>query len=149
MKKSTKKEPHIEIPVFVDDDRRLKPNEKLMFARIAALAWKDGFCFAGNAYFAERYGLSPSTVRSYISNLEKCGYIKCEYGKEKNKFIRKIYLLNSQHPAENVAPCQENLSTLPNSQRGTRQIFGTEVIKGSSKKNKAGPGLNFKGDRVE
>lgn len=149
MKKSTKKEPHIEIPVFVDDDRRLKPNEKLMYARIAALAWKDGFCYAGNTYFAERYGLSQSTVRSYISKLEKCGYIKSEYGKENNKFIRKIYLSNSQNPAESVAPCQDNLSTLPNSQQDAHQIFSTNIIKESNKENKAGPVLNYKGDVVE
>ena len=63
------------IPSIVRYDR-LKPNEKLLYGEISALANKMGICFAQNSYFAELYNKEPETISRWITNLEKCGYIK-------------------------------------------------------------------------
>ncbi len=72
-------------------DSNLKPNEKLLFSEITALANKNGYCSAGNAYFANLYHVSKSTVSRWVSHLEKLGYVQVvqnKVGKEiRSRFI--------------------------------------------------------------
>ena len=67
------------IPADVRYDKRLKANEKLMFGEITCLSNKLGYCFSSNNYFAELYDVTPQAISGWIKNLEKCGYITCEY----------------------------------------------------------------------
>ena len=67
------------IPANVRYDRRLKANEKLMYGEIVCLSNKNGYCFASNKYFSELYEVTPQAISGWIKNLEKCGYITCEY----------------------------------------------------------------------
>lgn len=67
------------IPANVRYDKNLKANEKLLYGEIACLSNSKGYCFSSNNYFAELYGVTPQAVSSWVSNLEKCGYVKCEY----------------------------------------------------------------------
>lgn len=76
-------------------DKRLRPNEKLLFGEITCLTNKLGYCYSTNNYFAELYGVTPQAVSRWVSNLEKCGYIKCGYlhnGTEVKE--RRIFLTN-------------------------------------------------------
>lgn len=63
-------------PAHVRYDDSLKPNEKLLYGEITALANKHGYCWSENKYFAELYGVKKGTVSGWISNLEKNGYVK-------------------------------------------------------------------------
>ncbi|MDM1345720.1 helix-turn-helix domain-containing protein [Myroides marinus] len=77
------------IPASVRYDKELQPNAKLLYGEITALAQREGFCWAGNDYFAELYDVSTETISRWISALKKAGYIEVElYKKEGNK--RKI-----------------------------------------------------------
>ncbi|MDR2223787.1 MAG: helix-turn-helix domain-containing protein [Flavobacteriaceae bacterium] len=77
------------IPASVRYDKELQPNAKLLYGEITALAQREGFCWAGNDYFAELYGVSTETISRWISALKKAGYIEVElFKKEGNK--RKI-----------------------------------------------------------
>ena len=67
------------IPADVRYDERLKANEKLMYGEITCLSNKLGYCFSSNNYFAELYNVTPQAISGWIKNLEKCGYISCEY----------------------------------------------------------------------
>lgn len=69
------------IPATVRYDEDLSPNEKLMYGEITSLSNQHGYCWAENRYFAKLYNVHKKTVSSWVSNLEKRGYvgIKLEY----------------------------------------------------------------------
>ena len=67
------------IPANVRYDKTLKANEKLMYGEIVCLSNKNGYCHASNSYFAELYEVTPQAISGWIKNLERNGYITCEY----------------------------------------------------------------------
>lgn len=82
------------IPANVRYDEELKPNAKLLYGELTALCNRDGFCWAGNDYFAGLYKVDNKTISRWISQLVNGNYITTEVMKsEGNK--RKIYLSNS------------------------------------------------------
>lgn len=56
-------------------DKRLKPNEKILFSEITALTQANGICWATNDYFSKLYDVEKVTVSKWINNLKKLGYI--------------------------------------------------------------------------
>ena len=81
------------IPGEVRYDNDLRPNEKLLFAEITALATKEGFCWATNSYFAALFGVSTRVITTWISHLKKKGYIKVETVRNENRVLeRKIFI---------------------------------------------------------
>lgn len=81
------------IPAPVRYDKRLRPLARLLYGEITALAKREGYCWAGNQYFADLYEVEKNTVSGWISELAACGYInvEMEYG---NQTIRKIRIGN-------------------------------------------------------
>ena len=92
------------IPATVLYNKELKANEKLLYAIITSLACKEGYCFASNKYLAEKLGVHPKTVSSWISDLRDKNYIKVEMVRSENKQIiqRKIYINDVPYPLNNV-----------------------------------------------
>lgn len=92
-KDSTKPTPHYNamLPPKVRYDENLSSSEKVMYAEITSLCYKEGYCWANNSYFAKLYKTDKRTISAQISNLEMQGHIKVEIDKSKgNK--RKIYI---------------------------------------------------------
>lgn len=87
------------IPATVRYNLDLKPNEKLLYGEITALANSKGFCFANNRYFAELYKVTIHTVSQWISHLEKLGYVKIELIRDNKKEIkeRRIYICDNPY----------------------------------------------------
>lgn len=87
------------IPATVRYDDDLKANEKLLYGEITALANKHGYSWAENNYFAKLYGVHKKTVSSWMTNLEKNGYIKIklEYIKG-TKQVKKRYIYINDTP---------------------------------------------------
>lgn len=56
-------------------DPDLSPNVKLLYAEIAALSDKEGYCSAGNQYFADLYNVQAATVSGWVTTLVEKGYI--------------------------------------------------------------------------
>ena len=92
------------IPATILYNKELKANEKLLYAIITSLACKEGYCFATNKYFAEKLGVNPKTISSWISDLQKRKFIIVELIRNENKQIiqRKIYINDVPYPLNNV-----------------------------------------------
>ena len=81
------------IPAQVRYDPKLPPNAKLLYAEISALTNAHGFCWASNAWFAERFDMQPKSVSVLIGKLAKAGYVAVETDtNQNNENRRKIYL---------------------------------------------------------
>lgn len=92
-------------------DRNLKANEKLIYAEITALTNKEGYCHASNKYFSDLYDVTPQTVSSWISHLEKLGYIQVQIIRKNNQIVqRRIYLKNINDKQE-APSIKKNLNT--------------------------------------
>ena len=63
------------IPANVRYDKELKPIEKLLYGEITTLTLKTGECWASNTYFAQLYGICPTTISKYLNHLKQRGYI--------------------------------------------------------------------------
>ena len=81
------------LPAMVRYDPKLPPNAKLIYAEIAAKINEDGYCFAHNHYFAERFNLKADTVSSLIKRLADAGYIEVDLSPQRGNYDkRRIYL---------------------------------------------------------
>ena len=91
------------IPATVLYNKKLKANEKLLYAIITSLACKEGYCFATNKYLAEKLGVSHKTISNWISDLSKRNFIIVEVIRNENKQIiqRKIYINDVPYPLNN------------------------------------------------
>jgi len=54
----------------------ITPNAKLLYGEITALCSKEGYCWAGNPYFAGLYHVSRKSVERWLSELEGIGAIE-------------------------------------------------------------------------
>lgn len=81
------------LPAMVRYDPKLPANAKLIYAEIAAKINEEGYCFAGNSYFAERFKLKEDTVSGLVRRLADAEYIRVDLDVERsNKDKRRIYL---------------------------------------------------------
>lgn len=81
------------IPANVRYDEKLTPNAKLLYGEITALCNDKGFCWAGNQYFADLYGVSTVSISKWVSNLKAGGYIEIQMNyKENSKQILNRYI---------------------------------------------------------
>ena len=97
------------LPADVRYDDRLSAREKLLYAEITALSNKEGYCWAGNTYFANLYNSTNRTIITAINNLENFGYLRREMIYKKNsKEVQKRLL----YPMTKFSlPSEENFTT--------------------------------------
>ena len=121
------------LPAKVRYDETLRPNAKLLYAEITALANSDGFCWAENATLAKYFGVSPKTVSDLISTLTKRGYVTVKVlrdPKTNEVTQRQIWV---ERPAVNASnPPPKNGDTPMEKNRGTPPPKNGEYINKSS-----------------
>lgn len=86
------------IPANVRYDKQLSANAKLLYGEITALCNEKGYCWAGNSYFSELYGVSDRAVSRWIKELSVRGYIVSEMvydEKGKEILYRKIQIASA------------------------------------------------------
>jgi predicted transcriptional regulator len=100
------------IPANVRYDSNIPANAKLLYGEITALCNEKGYCWASNAYFAELYGVSKTSVSNWISGLQKQGYVSVEIVyKENSKEIESRYIKIVNDPIkENLERYPKNLN---------------------------------------
>lgn len=85
-------------------DKKLKPNEKLLFSEITALSDKRGYCNASNNYFAQLYDVTTVTASNWVNHLKDRGYIDVEMIYDGKRIKERRIFVNSN-------PIQENFNT--------------------------------------
>jgi hypothetical protein len=85
-------------------DKRLKPNEKLLFSEITALSNKRGYCNASNNYFAQLYDVTTVTASNWVNHLKDRGYIDVEMIYDGKRIKERRIFVNSN-------PIKENFNT--------------------------------------
>jgi hypothetical protein len=63
------------VPAGVRYNKSLPPAARLLYGEITALCNKEGYCWAGNSYFAKLYDVGVRTVQRWITALESAGHI--------------------------------------------------------------------------
>ena len=93
------------LPATVRYDKRLTANAKLLYAEITSLTHKTGYCYATNEHFADLYDVNQNTVREWMSQLEKAGYINREIlYKENTKEVSERRIRIFELPPLNFQP---------------------------------------------
>ena len=107
------------IPANVRYDTNLKPNAKLLYGEVTALANERGYCWAKNSYFSELYGVHKNTAGAWIDSLVEKGYLDRQVVRDERKVIierrlfipnptmKKVETLQSNEPA----PINEKIDT--------------------------------------
>jgi len=76
------------LPARVRYDKELRPNAKLLYAEICALADATGYCWAPNEYFAKLYNLTIKTISELISSLARRGHIFVEIIRDEKNEVK-------------------------------------------------------------
>ena len=66
------------IPAKVRYDKRLPLGARLIYGEVTALCNDVGYCWASNQYFSKQYEINDRTIRRWLEQLAKYGYIKVE-----------------------------------------------------------------------
>jgi hypothetical protein len=93
------------IPAQVRYSKNICANSKLMYGEITALSNERGYCFAGNSYFSQLYGVSISTISRWVKELSDEGFIICfdeitQTGKQRRIKIANSFMEGSSQKCE-------------------------------------------------
>jgi DNA-binding transcriptional ArsR family regulator len=111
------------IPANVRYDKKLTANAKLLYGEITALCNEKGFCWAGDKYFADLYGVSKSSIQNWLKSLYDSGYITRDivYKDGTREILHRYIKLF-------VQPTQENLNTsIQKNLRDNNTLINTTV----------------------
>lgn len=104
------------IPHFVLDSPDLSDAEKLFYGRIAMMTSDKGFCWASNAFFAQKLGVDESTISRRISRLQKLGFVVVKIsqsaGNQRNIFLGKPRPLSAKLRRPSTQNCGEGVGKI-------------------------------------
>lgn len=118
------------IPARVRDDRALRPNAKLLYGELSALAQAEGYCWASNAYLADRLGVAAKTIEGLMKQLKDQGHVQLEVERDINTnevLQRKIWICGP--PGSSIPPPLNFKGTSPQKQ-------GDPPLKNEDRNNK-------------
>lgn len=90
------------IPANVRYDDLLCANAKLLYGEITALCSKEGYCWAGNDYFAKKYKTTKKTISRWINSLKDRGYIKVRitYKENTKEVDKRLIIISNSYPID-------------------------------------------------
>lgn len=133
------------IPARVRYDPELTDKAKLLYGEIRALASRDGYCWATNAYFCHLYMVSESTIQRNIAALTDRGHIWSEVirDEETNAVLeRRLWVDRARFFARDPdAPPLKNDTTPPRKNEGTppRKNDGENITRENSTREEDPP----------
>jgi hypothetical protein len=81
------------IPADVRYCKDLSPNAKLLYGEITALCNKNGYCWAGDKYFADLYEVDVRSIKNWMASLKNLGFIETEPFNHGFHKKRRIYIV--------------------------------------------------------
>lgn len=121
------------IPARVRDDHTLRPNAKLLYGELSALAQAEGYCWAWNARLADTLGIAKRTVEDLLKQLRDRGHIHIEVERDPESqevLCRKIWICGP--PGSAVPPPAKNGGRVPAKLGGPPRKNGGENNTGNS-----------------
>jgi len=101
------------LPSTILFNKKLKANEKLLYAIITSLANKEGYCFASNKYLAELLDAQPHTISIWISNLKEMGFLNLQMIKDsENKCIQRRIFPNDSPYVMNMTSQEQGVTNM-------------------------------------
>ncbi len=79
MKAMSFKQGLTQLPNCVLKDKRLSFGARLTYAVLLSYAWEKESCFPGQDKMAEDLGVSARSIRTFLHQLKKHGYISWKY----------------------------------------------------------------------
>ncbi|MEG1777416.1 MAG: helix-turn-helix domain-containing protein [Angelakisella sp.] len=117
------------LPAKVRYDDTLRPNAKLLYAEITALADAKGYCWATNEYLAQLFSIAARTVSFLISSLADKEYVKVEIIRDENNEIKERRIWVDGTGKNMVPPIAQN------GYRGIAQNSVTPIAQNGVKNN--------------
>jgi hypothetical protein len=110
------------IPLEILNERGLTPMERLVLAEVVYLHGARG-CHAGNAHFAELFGIGKSRVSQIVSGLVGKGYVECSLRRKGKRVVGRtiIPLGNLKGVLRNPNEPLEKCATTPLGKRKDRK----------------------------
>ena len=106
------------IPATVRYNKDLSSLEKFLYCEFTALSNVQGYCNAGNEYFAKLYEKDKATISRAISKLQEFGFIHIEYERSGVRVTkRKIYPLDKKSANDKII----NRAEITNDKNITRE----------------------------
>lgn len=124
------------IPARVRYAPELPPNAKLLYGEITALCNDRGYCWAGNEYFADLYGVKKNTISDWVSALVKNNFLAREiiYKSGTREIEKRVLRLTEALPLYDknrigyTINSDEPIRKKPKENNTMNSIFITEVI---------------------
>lgn len=148
------------LPAKVRYDADLRPNAKLLFAEITALANDRGYCFASNSFLAQLFGISDRTARELIAQLCEKQYITAQVIRDENNAVieRRLYVdapkvedppANNFHPSGEKSPHPPAKNRHINKINITRDNIPPKVPQGGRKRREVKQAPDWKPERFD
>jgi DNA-binding transcriptional ArsR family regulator len=138
------------IPAEVRYSEDLNASEKLLYGEISALASKSGYCWAGNSYFAELYGVGKTTVSRWLRDLKDAGFINMSFQKDAQGKVQKRYISITPLSKMTIPPYEKSQYPLSkndkenNTSKNNTSINKKEIYKEKDEKLTFGEFRNVK-----
>lgn len=89
------------VPDFILGNANLLFGEKIFFGDLASHCIKQGFCWASNEYFSQKYRVTKRNISRWVGNLKKQNLISVEmiYEPEVKKIKNRKVRLNTNNPS--------------------------------------------------
>jgi len=98
--KNKQKEPYLKIPAHILNIADISLSEKVLLAHIYSFSTKG--CYQSNQTLAEIFMVSPSTIRRWLSRIQKFTHVKNPKGYYRTIWAKSLRI-NEQGPAQNCA----------------------------------------------
>ncbi len=70
----------------------ITPNAKVLYAELAGMTVREGYCYASNEYLGKVFAASEDTVRRWLRELKSVDVISTSYDQTRRKHKRRIYM---------------------------------------------------------